>query len=476
MEPTTIQRGHDDLERGLRLHAHGPTSDALASLGLAGHALAGRPQESLAVALASLEVAWSAGDLTACLTSLSAALDAGPTGLVRDHLEGMHALLTERPLDAAGPLRAAAEEGAVRESAADLLTACDSALLLGEVRQAGRIAARALAVARSADDGPARARASERLAYAELRAGRHAMAREHATTGLRAAWQAGQVNAAAHHHAVLALVASVQGPWDVAVRHAAAADIARRHGLCQPVTLAEWARARTEVGQGRFADARTRLTSLLRGDGNAHFALRGLVIPTCVEAGWLAGDLDGATTLVDELAAWSSAADDPHGPALVLRCRALVTDGDDGDDLFRAADAAHVGPDADLERARTALLHGMWLRRARRPVDSRERLRAAVVLFERCGAPAWATVARTELRSAGAATTDDEGAPGAALGRLTPHQRRIARYVAAGDTNRDVADRLGVSVRTVDCHLRNIFAALQVRSRTELARLVPAPD
>ncbi|MCT7355262.1 helix-turn-helix transcriptional regulator, partial [Streptomyces sp. 15-116A] len=58
------------------------------------------------------------------------------------------------------------------------------------------------------------------------------------------------------------------------------------------------------------------------------------------------------------------------------------------------------------------------------------------------------------------------------LDRLTPQQLRIARYVAEGATNREVALSLSVSTRTVDYHLRKIFAALGVRSRVELARLV----
>ncbi|WP_389587290.1 helix-turn-helix transcriptional regulator [Streptomyces sp. NPDC058299] len=59
-----------------------------------------------------------------------------------------------------------------------------------------------------------------------------------------------------------------------------------------------------------------------------------------------------------------------------------------------------------------------------------------------------------------------------ALARLTPQQLRIARGVAQGLTNREVALSLSVSTRTVDYHLRNVFSALGVRSRMELARLV----
>ncbi|MFP8964687.1 helix-turn-helix domain-containing protein, partial [Streptomyces nanhaiensis] len=66
-----------------------------------------------------------------------------------------------------------------------------------------------------------------------------------------------------------------------------------------------------------------------------------------------------------------------------------------------------------------------------------------------------------------------QGAP-RVLGRLTPQQLRIARCVAEGATNREVALRLSVSPRTVDHHLRNVFAALGVRSRVELTRVLAA--
>ncbi|HKT02073.1 MAG TPA: helix-turn-helix transcriptional regulator, partial [Rugosimonospora sp.] len=74
-----------------------------------------------------------------------------------------------------------------------------------------------------------------------------------------------------------------------------------------------------------------------------------------------------------------------------------------------------------------------------------------------------------ELRAAGHRIAPPPGPAGQAL---TPHQAQIARLVAQGATNREVAAQLVISPRTVDHHLRNIFAALGVRSRVELARLI----
>ncbi|EHN74977.1 putative transcriptional activator, partial [Streptomyces coelicoflavus ZG0656] len=92
--------------------------------------------------------------------------------------------------------------------------------------------------------------------------------------------------------------------------------------------------------------------------------------------------------------------------------------------------------------------------------------------FERCGAGVWAAQARDELRALGATAHVTRAGTPTRLSGLTPQQLRIARHVAEGATNREVALTLAVSTRTVDYHLRKVFAALGVRSRLELARVV----
>ncbi|PLW72527.1 hypothetical protein C0036_12135, partial [Streptomyces sp. DJ] len=91
---------------------------------------------------------------------------------------------------------------------------------------------------------------------------------------------------------------------------------------------------------------------------------------------------------------------------------------------------------------------------------------------EGCGAAAWADQAREELRATGAPDAAEPAGHALLTERLTPQQLRIALCVAEGCTNREVAARLFLSPRTVDHHLRNIFSALGVRSRTALARAV----
>ena len=154
---------------------------------------------------------------------------------------------------------------------------------------------------------------------------------------------------------------------------------------------------------------------------------------------------------------------------MVLHCQALLSDKEgDAESLFLAALNAHAEAGRPFERARSELAYGEFLRRARRRVDARPHLRAALDGFDSLGATMWAERARVELRATGQtarkrdASTRDE---------LTPQELQIARFVAEGLSNRDVAAQLFLSPRTIDFHLRNVYKKLDISSRTALARL-----
>ncbi|MGA5187355.1 LuxR C-terminal-related transcriptional regulator [Streptomyces griseoincarnatus] len=394
----------------------------------------------------------------------------------RDHRDGMRAVLLARFDLAATPLRRVVDNGLHGSDPDHLLRSAAAALMLGDVTSARRAGARALAAARTTGSAALEPRALEYLAYAELRAGRHQLARTHAEEGLRAAERTGQRNTAAHHHAVLALAASIEGEADLVAEHAEAAlRTARRHGLVQAATLAHWAVARADLGAGRPREAAQRLGPLVRpGARRGHFAVWMLAVPCFVEAAASAGRPQHAEAVVEDFVLWAACGADPQAPSQLLRCRALLAGPDTADELYLRALDRHDDTAGDFERARTELLYGKWLRRRRRLREARARLEEARLGFERCGAPLWAQQAAAELRAGGAAPN---AAPAASVGagdlaRLTPQQMRIARYVAAGATNREVALSLSVSTRTVDYHLRNVFATLGLRSRVELVRLV----
>jgi DNA-binding CsgD family transcriptional regulator len=113
------------------------------------------------------------------------------------------------------------------------------------------------------------------------------------------------------------------------------------------------------------------------------------------------------------------------------------------------------------------LVKGVLHRRVKQKRAAKESLQQALEIFERLGAPLWADKARSELRRVGLR-------PAAPLD-LTPTEERVAALAAAGRTNREIASELFMSPKTVDSNLGRIYRKVGVRSRTELARLLPSP-
>jgi DNA-binding NarL/FixJ family response regulator len=101
-------------------------------------------------------------------------------------------------------------------------------------------------------------------------------------------------------------------------------------------------------------------------------------------------------------------------------------------------------------------------------MDARVHLRTALDIFERLQAVPWAERARAELRASGESARRRDPST---VTQLTPQEVQVARFVAQGFSNRDVAAKLFLSPRTIDFHLRNVFAKLGISRRTELARL-----
>ncbi|WLQ33282.1 AAA family ATPase [Streptomyces castrisilvae] len=468
--------------RGLLALRDGPAPDAHEALLTAAALLApSQPGRALDALLGAAEAAWAAGDALGYLDALTRIPADVPDRALAQYRDGMCAVLRGRIGEGHALLRRLLGSAARSQDPAALLRSGAAGLVLGDLDAACRAGVRALAAVRASGADALLPQALEHLAYAELRAGRHARARAHALDGLRAARRCGQPNAAAHLHAVLALAASVEGGARECAAHADAALAgAAPHGLVQAATLATWAQARADLAAGRSAEAATRLDPLVRpGPGRGHFATRMLAVPCYVEASVRAGRarrgraVDPVADAVGEFAVWATRTTDPQVPAQLARCRALLAPPGEVAGRYEEALAHHDRAGGDFEHARTRLLFGSWLRRRRRTREAREPLRDALVAFERCGARAWADRTSGELRAAGESVEAPDPARGAdPLAALTPQQQRIARCVGEGATNREVALRLSVSTRTVDHHLRNVFAALGVRSRTELARLL----
>ena len=177
------------------------------------------------------------------------------------------------------------------------------------------------------------------------------------------------------------------------------------------------------------------------------------------------GQLDQAAALAEELAARGRALDRPFALATAAHARGLVlaARGDvDGAlaELERSL-AEHDRLGWPFERARTLLALGVVLRRGKQKRAARQTLAQALALFDGLGARLWSAKTTAELARIGGRA--------AGTGALTPTERRVAELVAEGRTNREVADLLFLSAKTVAAHLTSAYAKLGVRSRTELA-------
>ena len=145
-----------------------------------------------------------------------------------------------------------------------------------------------------------------------------------------------------------------------------------------------------------------------------------------------------------------------------------MSDGEAAEALYREAIERLGRTRIAVHLARAHLVYGEWLRRENRRVDAREQLRIAHEMFSQWGAEAFAERARRELRATGetARVRTDE-----TRGLLTPQEAQIARLAQEGLSNPEIGAQLFISPRTVQYHLRKVFAKLEITSRNQLSRL-----
>jgi pentatricopeptide repeat protein len=193
-------------------------------------------------------------------------------------------------------------------------------------------------------------------------------------------------------------------------------------------------------------------------------------MPDAVEALVALGRLDEAEALLDRMERQGRSLDRPWAIATAGRCRALLTAAQG--DLAAARSALehalvdHRRVPQPFELARTLLVKGEVERRAKQKRAARSTLEQALDLFLTLGAPLWAQRAQDDLARVGGAVLPS--------GELTPTEQRIAQLVGEGKKNREVAEALFISVKTVEANLSRIFHKLGVRSRTELSRRIAA--
>jgi DNA-binding CsgD family transcriptional regulator len=215
-----------------------------------------------------------------------------------------------------------------------------------------------------------------------------------------------------------------------------------------------------DLAEGHYRDAYTRLRPMI---DEPFLQVTPLEFPDFVEAAVRAGHEAEALPYVQRLEEIAATNGSVWALGVAQRCRALVDD--EPEAHFRAAIATLEPTDIDVDRGRTHLLYGEWLRRRKRRRDAREQLHTALDLFERSAAPAFVERARSELTATGLGAeslTEPQG-----LG-LTPQALTVARLAASGGTNAEIGATLFISANTVDYHLRKVFQKLGISSRRQL--------
>ncbi|WP_082309882.1 ATP-binding protein [Nonomuraea sp. SBT364] len=266
-------------------------------------------------------------------------------------------------------------------------------------------------------------------------------------------------------HTQLLLVAMQGKEAEAAPLIDATIEEAGASGQLNGVASAQWAAAVLYNGLARHGLA---LPAAQATTQSANVIVSQWALPELVEAAVRVGDATAARGALEGLADAAEPCDTDWAQGILARCRALLTDDAAADDLYREAIERLGRTTLRPELARAHLLYGEWLRRDRRGAEARVHLRTAYEMFVSIGMDAFAERARRELQATGENIRRTRGTEDPASAELTAQERQIALLVRDGLSNPEVATRLFLSPRTVEWHLRKIFAKLEITSRRQV--------
>ncbi|MEV4350911.1 AAA family ATPase [Actinoplanes sp. NPDC049596] len=251
---------------------------------------------------------------------------------------------------------------------------------------------------------------------------------------------------------------------------AATVESSAAAGLGMGNTAAQWAAAVLYNGLARYPEA-------MRAAQSTTYVIEpGLstwLLPELVEAASRAGEAEVGRAALDRLIEATQPFGTDFAGGVEARSRALMADGAEAERLYREAVERLGRTRLRTELARAHLVFGEWLRRRRQRLEAREHLRTAYDLFTAIGMEAFAERARRELLATGEPVRRSAAAS-ARGGELTAQERQIAVLVRDGFSNPEVGERLFLSPRTVEWHLRKVFAKLGIESRRQLRDALPA--
>jgi DNA-binding CsgD family transcriptional regulator/tetratricopeptide (TPR) repeat protein len=229
-----------------------------------------------------------------------------------------------------------------------------------------------------------------------------------------------------------------------------------------PANIGRYIVATADLFGGDFAAAMSYAQTVIEDDP-AYTAE--VTLPELIEAAVRVGDHEAAASAHKTLTERALATGTPWALGLRARCEALLASGQDAEVSYLESISQLQQCRMAVDLARTRLLYGQWLRRAKRRRDARDELGTAHDMFAAMGADLLAGQAAAELRATGehvrartSQSTDD----------LTPQESRVADLATTGASNSEIAAQLFISPGTVDYHLRKVFRKLSVTSRTQL--------
>jgi DNA-binding CsgD family transcriptional regulator len=240
-------------------------------------------------------------------------------------------------------------------------------------------------------------------------------------------------------------------------------------GLChgRVISVDEYAKAVLYNGLGYYQAARAAAQRACERDD---FALLEGALAELVEASVRSGSGGCAVAALRRLEARARVSGSEWATGVAACARALLGEDQSAEDSYLEAIERLGGTRARVALGRVRLLYGEWLRRRGRRVDAREQLTLAHRVFSEVGLDGFAERARRELLATGETVrkrTDDTRVD------LTPQEAQVAHLAAGGWTNPEIGERLFISPRTVEWHLRKVFTKLGVSSRRELNAILP---
>jgi len=229
------------------------------------------------------------------------------------------------------------------------------------------------------------------------------------------------------------------------------------------IAVTEWASAVLGNSLGRYEEA---LAAAERGSEYPDdLGLATWSMVELIEAAARTGSPERAAGAMRRVSVTTRASGSDWALGIEARSRALLSEGESAERLYREAIERLGRTGVRAELARAHLLYGEWLRRENRRVDAREQLRGAYEMLTAMGIAGFAERARRELLATGETVRKRTIET---AGQLTPQEAQIARLAGQGLTNTEIGVQLFISRRTVEWHLRKIFTKLGIRSRRQL--------